>query len=399
MTARRSARTLAAGLAILLSGSAAASAACKASGAGFDAWLASFKSEAVGAGISPGTVESALAGVSYDPAVIKKDRGQGVFSQTFLEFSGRMVSKGRIGQGAARIKKNASLFQRLEADYGVPAPVLVAVWGLESDFGANLGDMSTLRSLATLAFDCRRPDRFRTELVDALKIIERGDLTAAEMRGAWAGELGQTQFLASNYLRFAVDYDGDGRRNLIRSSADVLASTANLLASYGWQRGQPWLVEVDVPPNLPWEEAHLAEKKSTGSWESMGVRGAHGAIPPGNAALFLPMGRNGPAFLAYPNFDVYLRWNESLVYSTTAAYFATRLSGAPTVGKGAGPVEVLKAKDIQALQKRLAAMGLNPGPIDGKLGARTREAVRSAQMQVGLPADGWPDSALLGALR
>ena len=376
-----------------------ASAACRASGDGFNAWLGGFKQQAVAAGVSPQVVDSALAGVTYDPGVIKKDRGQGVFSQTFAEFAGRMVEGYRLQQAAAKIKANADLFRRIEADYGVPPEVLAAVWGLESDFGANVGDLSTLRSLATLAFDCRRPEQFTAELIDALKIVERGDLTSSEMRGAWAGELGQTQFLASNYLRFAVDYDGDGRRNLIKSPADVLASAANLLASIGWRRGEPWLVAVEVPSNLPWEEAHLAVKKSTADWQAMGVTAAAGSIPAGDAALYLPMGRNGPAFLAYHNFDVYLGWNESLVYSTTAAYFATRLAGAPPLLKGNGPVEVLRAKEIQAVQQALAAAGIDPGPIDGKLGRQTREAVRDAQIRLGLPADGWPDQALLAALR
>jgi lytic murein transglycosylase len=259
--------------------------------------------------------------------------------------------------------------------------------------------MSTLRSLATLAFDCRRPALFRPELTAALKIVEEGDLAPSAMRGAWAGELGQTQFLPTNYLKYGVDYDGDGRKDLIKSSADVLASTANFLARLGWQPGQPWLVEVTAPKQMDWQIAHLDEKRSTGEWQSLGVAARAGSIPAGNASLYLPMGRNGPAFLAYPNFDVYLGWNESLVYATTAAYFATRLAGAPPVGKGNGTVEVLRAKEIQAVQKALAARGINPGPIDGKLGRLTREAVRVAQMQLGLPADGWPDGALLSALR
>lgn len=385
--------------AAILAGGSPASAACKASGAGFEAWLEAFSAEAVAAGVRPEVVSSALAGVSYDPSVIKKDRGQGVFSQTFAEFAGRMVAQYRMDHGRKHIRSKADLFARIEADYGVPPEVLVAIWGLESDFGGNTGDMSTLRSLATLAFDCRRPDLFRPELLAALMIVQNGDLTPDAMRGAWAGELGQTQFLPTNYARYGVDYDGDGRRDLIRSSADVLASTANFLAKLGWRRGEPWLVEVTVPRDLPWAEAHLAEKKPTAAWESMGVAGRNGPVPAGEAALYLPMGRNGPAFLAYPNFDVYLGWNESLVYATTAAYFATRLAGAPKVADGNGPVEVLRAAEIKAVQQALAARGIDPGPIDGKLGRLTREAVRTAQIQLGLPADGWPDAALLAALR
>jgi lytic murein transglycosylase len=390
-------RAVLASLAAVLAASPAA-AACKASGAGFGEWLEGYKRQAVAQGLSPEVVESALGGVAYDASVIKKDRGQGVFSQTFLEFAGRMVAGYRLTGGAQQIKKNRQLFDAIEAQYGVPPEVLVSVWGLESDFGANTGDMSTLQALATLAFDCRRPERFQTELFDALQIVQRGDLAPGEMRGAWAGELGQTQFLPSNYLRYAVDFDGDGRRNLIKSKADVMASTANFLASLGWRRGEPWLVEVDIPTDLPWERAHLAEKQDVSQWQALGVRGAHGEIPPGQAALYLPMGRNGPAFLAYPNFDVYLGWNESLVYATTAAYYATRLAGAPAVGKGNGTVDKLDAAQIKAIQQALASRGIDPGPIDGKLGARTREAVRTVQIQLGLPADGWPDHALLGAL-
>lgn len=398
MTTVPAARPIALAALFALAAASSSAAACRAGGDGFEAWLKGYEAEAMASGIPPAVVDGALAGVTYDPAVIKKDRGQGVFSQTFLEFSGRMVEGYRVKAGLQQIAKNRALFDRIEATYGVPAEVLVGVWGLESDFGANTGDMATLRALATLAFDCRRPERFRPELTAALEIVARGDLAPGQMRGAWAGELGQTQFLPSNYVKYAVDFDGDGRRDLIHSKADVLASTANYLRSLGWQPGAPWLVEVDVPRELPWAEAHLAAKKSAAEWQAMGVSAAHGAIPAGAASLYLPMGRNGPAFLAYHNFDVYLGWNESLVYATTAAYYATRLAGAPRVGAGNGPVDVLDAGQIRRVQEALARLGLDPGPIDGKMGSRTREAVRAAQIQLGLPADGWPDHALLGRL-
>ncbi|WP_237152767.1 lytic murein transglycosylase [Oryzibacter oryziterrae] len=386
-------------IAALLLPSAAAAATCSAKGDGFDGWLAGYKGDLTKAGVAQSVVDSALAGVSFDPAVIKKDRGQGVFSQTFAQFAGRMVNSNRLQVGAQKIAKNADLFARIEQQYGVPAPVIVAVWGLESDFGANTGTFPTLQSLATLAYDCRRPVMFQNELVDALQIVARGDLTPEQMKGAWAGELGQTQFLPSNYVKYAVDFDGDGRRDLIKSSADVLASTANYLHSLGWAAGQPWLVEVNIPGELPWDQADLEIKKPVSEWQNMGITGANGSIPAGDAALYLPMGRYGPAFLAYHNFDVYLGWNESLVYSTTAAYFATRLAGAPPVGKGNGVVEALGAPDIAFIQKALAGQGMDPGPIDGKLGLKTRLAVRAFQIKAGLPADGWPDSALLSALR
>src|SRR5467141_483082 len=239
----------------------------------FGAWLDDFKSEAAAKGISQSAIASGLAGVTLDQAVLSRDHSQRVFNQSFEEFSGRMVPP-RLGRGASMMKQYGSVLARIEQSYGVPGEVLVAIWGLETDFGANIGKFPTIRALATLAYDCRRSDTFRAELMDALRIIERGDLAASEMRGAWAGEIGQTQFMPSSYIKFAVDFDGNGRRDLLRSAPDVLASTANFLASYGWQRGKDW--------------------------------------EPGSA-----------------NFAVIQQWNKSEVYAKTIAYFASQLARAP----------------------------------------------------------------------
>ena len=198
------------------------------------------KRDAAAQGISAQTISAALAGVHFDQGIVNKDRAQGVFAQTFLEFSDRMVADYRLKQGAANIAKYKPVFQKIEKQYGVPAPVIVAFWGLETDFGANSGKFATIRSLASLAYDCRRPDKFRPEVIAALRIVDRGDMSPNDMHGAWAGEIGQTQFLPSSYLKYAVDYDGSGHCDLIRSVPDVLASTANYLKGYGWQRGQPW---------------------------------------------------------------------------------------------------------------------------------------------------------------
>jgi lytic murein transglycosylase len=251
----------------------AASAAYAAGSCGgdFATWLGGLKGEAAAAGVSQSTLSAALDGVTPDPTVLSRDRSQQVFNQSFEQFSGRMVSADRLKKGALLLKQNASMLSRIEEQYGVPGPVLVAIWGLETDFGVNVGKFSTIRALATLAYDCRRPERFRPELIDALRIIDRGDMSAGEMHGAWAGEIGQTQFLPSSYLKFAVDYDGNGRRDLIRSAPDVLASTANYLKGYGWQKGVAW--------------------------------------------------GEGSA-----NFNVLLQWNQSPVYSKTIAYFADRLA-------------------------------------------------------------------------
>ena len=239
----------------------------------FDSWLNDLKTEAADKGISQAAIASGLNGVTLDQAVLSRDRSQKVFNQSFEEFSGRMVPP-RLARGANMMKQYGSLLSRIEQSYGVPGEVLVAIWGLETDFGVNIGKFSTIRSLATLAFDCRRADTFRAELLDALRIVERGDLAPTEMRGAWAGEIGQTQFMPSSYLKFAVDFDGNGRRDLLRSAPDVLASTANFLAGHGWQRGKGW--------------------------------------EPGSA-----------------NFAVIQEWNKSEIYARTITYFADQLARAP----------------------------------------------------------------------
>jgi lytic murein transglycosylase len=385
---------------VILTGAAIAQ-SCHPEGS-FDAWLKNFRRDAAAAGISEGAIDAGLKGVRFDPAIVKKDRAQGVFSQTFLEFSDRMVAQYRLDQGRANLKKYKALFDRIEQQFGVPGPVLSSFWGLETDFGGNIGNGPTLISLATLAYDCRRPQLFHDQLIAALKIIDRGDLAPGEMRGPWAGELGQVQFLPMHYVEYGVDFDNDGRIDMLRSSADSLASAANYMMFLGWRRGEPWLQEVLVPNELPWEQADIAVKLPRSQWVLWGVTAAHGSpLPTDNlpASLLLPMGRNGPAFLAYPNFDVYLEWNESLVYSTTAAYFATRLAGAPRVGRGKAPVSSLNASQTKQLQTILAKAGYDVGKIDGIIGAQTRAAVKDVQLRLGLPADSYPTTDLLAQIR
>ena len=367
--------------------------------ADFNGWVKGVAQEAAAQKVSQSAIQQGLAAVRFDPSVVKKDRSQGVFSQTFLQFSDRMVEQYRVKQAPGYIKKYGDTFARIEKQFGVPAEVIVAFWALETDFGQVMGDDETLVSLATLAYDCRRPDLFRPQLIDALKIIDRGDLTVPEMRGPWAGEMGQFQFLASHYLEYGVDFDGDGKVKLRKSTPDALASAANLLAKHGWRRGEPWLQEVKVPADFPWEMADLRIQLPRSEWVVAGVKAAHGTLPNDGleAALLLPMGRKGPAFLAYPNFNVFLEWNSSLVYSTTAAYFATRLDGAPKVSRGQS-IDTLSVDQIKQLQTILAKKGYNVGKIDGIIGELTREAVRDVQIQLGMPADSYPTRELLAKL-
>ena len=376
----------------------ALAASCHNSGS-YEQWLAQFKKDAAAQGISQKVIAAAAPSMTFDAAIIRRDHGQSVFQQTFLQFSDRMVGGGRIPNGLAKIKQHAATFAAVEKKYGVPAPVLTAFWGLESDFGANFGDYKILSAIATLAYDCRRPDFFRTQLFDALRIIERGDQTVDGMIGDWAGEFGGLQFTASDYLKNAVDFDGDGRRDLINSIPDTLASGANFLVSLGWQRGQPWLQEVHVPANLPWQEADLTIQHPRSQWVAWGVKPAYGALPSDNlpASMILPMGRHGPAFLAYPNFKAFLGWNSAYVYSTTVAYFATRLDGAPAMSRsGAATVVALSSQQMMDLQRLLIKQGYEGvGEVDGKFGAGTRAAVKKAQMKLGLPADSYPTAELI----
>src|SRR6516165_9277274 len=388
----------------LLAATAASATDCRSNGPNgtFEAWLARFKAEAVAQGISRNAIAAASPYLVYDQRIINIDRGQRIFAQSFLEFSGKMLPTYRLQQGAAEIKKYAPIFERAEKQYGVPAPVIVGFWGLESDFGSNMGKDHSIKSLTSLAYDCRRADMFRGHLFDALRLIEHGDLAPADMLGSWAGELGQTQMMPSEYIKWAVDYDGDGKRNLLRSVPDVIGSTANYLVSLGWKRGEPWLEEVRVPGDMPWDQADLSIQHPLAKWAAWGV-----TLPDGRplqnenlkASLLLPMGRFGPAFLAFDNFQAYLRWNSSLVYSTTAAYYATRLAGAPPMRRGNGtPPPPLPFEQARELQRLLIKAGYDVGGADGKLGLSSRQATRAMQMKLGLPADSYPTVELLARM-
>jgi lytic murein transglycosylase len=372
-------------------------------GQSFDQFLARLKQDAAAAGVSQRAIAEAAPYLVYDQSIVNRDRGQRVFGQIFTEFSGRMASEGRRVKGQQLIRTYAQAFARAEKEYGVPPAVITAFWALESDFGAVQGKLSTLRSLVSLAYDCRRAQMFHDETIAALKIIDRGDLTPAEMIGSWAGELGQTQFLPSHYFNYAVDYDGDGHRDMLRSAPDVIGSTANYIATgLKWRRGEPWLEEIRVPANLPWDQADLTIRHPRAKWAAWGVTYADGRPLPNDslpASVLLPMGRFGPAFLAYANFAAYTEWNNSLIYSTTAAYLATRIAGAAPMRKPAAPVAQLSFNEIKELQQLLARQGYSVGKIDGILGQQSRIAIKTVQMKFGLPADSWPTADLLARLR
>src|SRR6202012_6039950 len=372
-------------------------------GQNFERFLSGLKQQAVDAGVSQRAIAEASPYLTYDQGIVNRDRGQRVFGQIFTEFAGRMAAPYRMQQGQARIKTYQEAFARAEKEYGVPPAVIAAFWGLESDFGANMGNLPTLKSLVSLAYDCRRSEMFQGETVAALKIIDRGDLEPDEMVGSWAGELGQTQFLPTHYFTYAVDYDGDGRRNLLRSPEDVIGSTANYIANgLKWRRGEPWLQEVRVPPDLPWDQADLTIQLPRSKWAQLGVTYPDGkALPPDElpASVLLPMGRTGPAFLAYANFAAYTEWNNSLIYSTTAGYLATRIAGAAPMRRPAAPVAQLPFNELRELQQLLVRAGFDVGKVDGVMGQQSRSAVKAMQTKYGLPADSWPTAELLAKMR
>lgn len=366
-------------------------------GGSFSGFVNGLKSEAAARGHSRSTVDRFFATVRQDNRTLKADRAQGVFQRPFVDFARRLISKNRLQKGAALSGKWDKVFDRIEAQYGVPRGVLLAFWALETDYGAVQGDFNTVNSLVTLAHDCRRPELFRPQVFAALELFEQGGLDPARTTGAWAGEIGMVQMLPGDILENGVDADGNGRVDLKTSPPDALFSGAAMLRGFGWQPNQPWLQEVLVPANLDWSKTGIETKLAGRDWARMGVKPRQGQIANLPASLILPQGRKGPAFLAYPNFDAYFEWNQSFVYVTTAAYFATRLSGAPVFNAGT-PEPGLDAKGMKRLQQKLAQRGHDVGKIDGILGAKTRVAVQREQVRLGLPADAWPTQALLGKL-
>jgi lytic murein transglycosylase len=387
----------AAAVCVLSSGTAfAQSAAC---GGDLTAFLSGVKDEAIKKGVPAAAADKALAGAQIDQKVLSRDRAQGVFKQTFLEFSQRTVSQGRLDIGRKKLQQFADTFARAEKEYGVPSGVITAFWAMETDFGAVQGDFNTRNALVTLSHDCRRPELFRPQLIALIEMVQHGDLDPSTNTGAWAGEIGQVQMLPKDIIAFGVDGDGDGHINVKTSSPDAILTAAKFIQHLGFRKGEPWMQEVSVPENLPWEKSGLGGPLTAGDWFKLGVKPQDGnkafaALP---ASLVLPQGRKGPAFITYPNFNIYLEWNQSFIYTTSAAYFATRLMGSPVYQKG-NPEPGLDDAGMRALQTRLNNHGHDVGKIDGILGSGTRTAVQKEQQRLGMPADGWPTQSLVDAL-
>lgn len=370
--------------------------------AGLDRWVMSFRPRALAAGIQPATFDRAMAIARYNPEVIRLDGHQAEFTKPVWEYLDGAVSESRITTGRQKAAQLSSTLASIESRYGVPREVVLAVWGMESNFGANRGRMQIIPSLATLAYDGRRSGFFEEQLVAALRIIQAGDVDAAHMVGSWAGAMGHTQFMPTSFLTHAVDFNRDGRRDIWSDDpTDALASTAAYLARSGWQRGVPWAVEVRLPAGFDFGQVGKAVRKPGAQWAAMGVsRIGGGALPGFTGSILAPTGARGPAFLISENFRAISQYNNSDSYVLGVGLLSDRIAGRAGV-QAAWPRgdAQLTGPQRSEIQRRLNALGYDAGEVDGKFGSRTTEAIKAFQRARGVVPDGYATPALLALLR
>lgn len=366
--------------------------------ASFNQWLNEFRRYAATQGISEATLSSALDGLRYRERVIELDRHQPEFVRPIWSYLDTAVSSTRINNGRDKLAQHRETAHEMQQRYGVPAEIIVAIWGIESNYGSNFGDFSTLESLATLAYDGRRSEFARAELLAALRIIEQGDIAAEQMRGSWAGAMGHTQFIPSSFEAYAVDGDNDGRRDIWGSIPDVMASTANYLAKAGWQPNQPWGAEVVLPPSFDYAQT---ERRSRAEWQAQGVQAVTGELPAlESAAIIVPAGAEGPAFMVGTNFRAILRYNNATSYALAVATLADAIAGRDAIHQPWPRDQApLTREDVRTLQQRLNEAGYSVGAADGIMGPNTRAGLRAFQRDQGLTPDGFATQALLDRLR
>ena len=370
-------------------------------GGEFGTWLRGFRIRALQEGISPHVFDAAFAGVRPDPSVLRHETTQPEFSRPIWAYLDSAVSESRIRNGQAALRDNRRVLDEIEARYGVEREVVVAVWGMESAYGALRGSTRIIPALTTLAMGSRRADFYEQQLIGALRILQSGDVDTSHMVGSWAGAMGHTQFIPTSYLAYAVDFRGDGVRDIWSDDpTDSLASTAAYLASHGWQRGQPWGVEVQIPRNFNPRLANTS--RDAGEWRSLGIEPVRGATLPrsGEATLLFPAGSRGPAILAFQNFRVIKRYNNADAYAIAIGHLADRMrGGAGFVGDWPRDDRPLSLAEREELQRVLARSGHYSGTIDGRVGQGTLAAVREWQSANGLPPDGYVSLALLQRMR
>ncbi|UPQ82308.1 lytic murein transglycosylase [Pseudomonas knackmussii] len=366
----------------------------------FTEWRDAFRSEALQAGIPATVFDRAFAGVTPDPSIITADRSQPEFTRPVWQYLEGALSRQRVEGGRRLLSQHQATLDDIEARYGVDRNTLVAIWGLESSFGQIMGDKGVIRSLATLAHEGRRPGFAKSQLLAALEILDRGDVSADQLRGSWAGAMGQTQFIPTTYNTHAVDFDGDGRRDIWNSSADALASAAHYLQASGWKAGQPWGFETGLPEGFDYALADSSIRKPLREWRRLGLNGLPSNMDEASASLLLPAGYRGPAFLVLDNFRAILRYNNSSSYALAIGLLSERFGGGGQI-RASWPQgeQPLSRSERLELQERLSSQGFDPGAADGIIGANTRSAIRGFQQQLGWPADGHPTQELLGRLR
>ncbi|WP_119165637.1 lytic murein transglycosylase [Algihabitans albus] len=373
----------------------------------FEVWLADFQARAQAEGIEAATLGRAFAGVQPIPRIIELDRRQPEFVLSFWRYLGNAVTPERIAQGQALLREHEVLLTQVERTYGVQARFLVAFWGLETNYGATFGSFPVIGALSTLAWDGRRRAFFEAQLLDALRILQAGDIDPARMEGSWAGAMGHLQFIPSTFTGHAIDGDGDGRRDIWGSLPDVFASAANYLSTLGWNGEETWGREVLLPDDFDYDLVSIATLpetvKSLTDWTALGVRSADGtALPRADVSggLILPAGAEGPAFLVYENYRHILSWNRSILYAVAIGHLADRLIGLPEM-RSQPPADQrrLAVEEVKEIQQRLADLGFDVGEPDGRVGPQTRNAIRDFQSSAGLPADAFASPALLEELR
>ncbi|MEQ9692677.1 lytic murein transglycosylase [Shimia sp. SDUM112013] len=370
----------------------------------FQRWVEGFRGRALSAGISASTFDRAFRNVRYNTDVIQKDRNQSEFTKTIWQYLESAASETRIKDGQAALRTYRRQLDSIERKYGVDKEVVVAIWGMESRYGTYKGDLPVIDSLATLAYDGRRGRFFEKQLIAALKILQNGDITPARMKGSWAGAMGHTQFIPTSYLAYAVDFTGDGKRDIWSNDpSDALASTAAYLARSGWQKGKPWGVEVRLPSNFNYGLADRKITKSPSEWAALGVTGVNGRAVPngyGSGAILLPAGGRGVAFMVFRNFRAIERYNAADAYVIGVGHLSDRIKGgAPIKGNWPEGDRALTEKERKELQRLLNRAGYKVGKVDGMIGPKSMDAIRRFQQSKGMPADGFPSYSLLKAMR
>jgi peptidoglycan lytic transglycosylase B len=369
----------------------------------FQACLQNIRADALRQGVPEAVADRALQGLTPDQKIIELDSRQPEFSQTYAKYVGASVSVERITKGQQRLAQNRALLDAIQAEYGVPPQYIMAFWGMETNYGAFMGDFQVVRSVATLACMTKRQAFFSNETVQALRILVVDRMTREQLRGSWAGAMGNMQFMPSTFMKWGVDRDGNGRIDLWNSLPDSFASAANYLRGVGFKPGLPSSEEVFLPQGFPLEQADSTIEKPVRAWAAMGVKKAGGAPLPNvddPSSIILPAGWRGPAFILYPNFKAVMNWNRSTLYALAIGILARQIAGGPGVMQAApGDDEPLSRSAIIDLQTRLAKLGLYTDETDGLVGPKTRSAVRVFQKQVGLPADGHPTPEVVRRLQ